>query len=799
MAIGPGSRLGPYVVSGPLGSGGMGEVWRGRDPRLGRDIALKVLPDRLAGEPGALDRFRVEALAASALSHPGIVTVYDVGEAEGRPFLCMEFVEGETLRALLDGPPLSPGRALRIGAQVADALAAAHEKGIVHRDLKPENLLVTSEGKVKVLDFGLAKVSPLFAGRADETGPAATSPGALLGTVGYMSPEQASGGVTDFRSDQFALGTILHEMLTGTRTWRRPTDAETLAAIIREEPPPLGREAAAIPSEARRVVARCLGKEPSDRYASTRDLARDLAEAAAAAPDDGRDAPPLRRREPGRASLRPRVSTSIRGGVVAGVIAMSALTAWAWLRPGRAAIESLAILPFADHDAGSRARALGDGLAESLIERLSRIPRLRVMARATVLRYRDAPDPLAVGRRLGVDAVLTGSVARLGGRISVDAELADARTGERLWGTRTERAFEDVVRLQESLAADIAGALRLELGREERAGLARSGTEDPAAWQLFLEARSRAAERTEEALLEGLRLYRQAVERDPSFARALLGIGDVYGVMATDGFVRPAEAWPLAEEYTRRALAADPRLAGARAHLAVLSFFAARRWGAVEDLARILAAPTWPDDVDRYVEAQTLMLWATRRLDEALALLARARDRDPGNISLILRHADCASRAGRTDEAAAAYRLAVDADPSDPRAPFGLSEVLLRMGDAAGARAALQRAFEQAGEEALARRLEGAAGPEAIAAARAAATRQQLVRLEALSHERYVSPLDLARLHALLGEKDSAFSALDAAEKEASPGLAFLRVDDAWDGIRDDPRFELLASRLELP
>lgn len=614
-----------------------------------------------------------------------------------------------------------------------------------------------------------------------------------------MSPEQASGNAVDFRSDQFALGTLLHEMLSGTRTWRRATAAETLAAIIRDEPPALGRDGVAVSDDARRIVARCLAKEPSDRYASSRDLARDLADAASRVPGDVARSASHPRRAGGPTPSRTRASAAARGGLAAAAAVASVLLAWAWLRPGAAAIRSLAILPFTGRGAGAEVRTLGEGLAESLIERLSTIPGLRVMARATVLRYRDAPDPLAVGRRLGVAAVLTGSVERRGGRISVDAELVDTGTGERLWGTRTERPFDDVVRLQESLAGQIAAALRITLGQAERAGLARSGTKDPEAWQLFLEARSRVAEGTEEALLDGLRLHRLAAERDPGFARALLGIGDAYGVMATDGYVRPGEAWPLAEEYTRRALAADPRLEAARAHLAVLRFFAGRRWDAVDELSRILAAPAWTDDVDRYVVAQSLMLWATRRVEEAVALLERARERDPGNLSLTLRLADCASRAGREEEAAASYRLAVDSDPSDPRGAYGLSEVLLRLGDVAGARAALQAAFELSGEELLARRLEGARDPRAIADVRAAASRLQLARLEALARERYVSPLDLARLHALLGDRDAALAGLEAAESEGSPGLAFLRVDDAFRGIRDDPRFEALAARLALP
>jgi eukaryotic-like serine/threonine-protein kinase len=800
MSIARGAKLGPYEVSGPLGKGGMGEVWRGWDPRLGREVALKILPEPAARDAAFLARFRAEAQAASALNHPNIVTIYDVGEEDGRPFLCMELLEGESLRELMDGPPIPVRRVLRIAAQVADGLAAAHARGIVHRDLKPENVVVTRGGVVKVLDFGLAKVSPLFGSRGDETVPAAapsTSPGALLGTVGYMSPEQASGSEVDFRSDQFSLGTILLELLAGRRVWQRATAAETLVAIMKEEPPAASSLASAVPIPVLRIVERCLAKDPSDRYASTRDLALDLAGAAESPPFAVEET--LRR---GVGGSRRGISTQLAPAgrvalVVASLVAVGAV-AWPWVRSGRSPIGSLAILPL-ENRGGESAEYLSDGITESLIDRLSRVSSLRVMARATVFRFKGASDPLDVGRKLGVAAILTGSVASRGSRLSVSVELVDVRTGERLWGDRYERPFEDVVRLQDAIAADIAAGLRLGLEPEERARLAGSGTESPEAYDLFLKARHHEERGTEEGYLEALRLFRLASEKDPAFARAALGVGDVYGVMAMDGYLRPEEAWGFAEAYSRKALAADPRLEAARAHLAVVRFFGKRDWDAVEELQRVFAARTWSNDVDRYVVGQSLMLWVTGRLDEASVLLGRARERDPGNLTLTLRLADCAAKGGRTDDALGLYREAVRSDPGDPRARFGLAEVLGRRGDVAGARVALQEAYELSDEDALARRLEGAQTAEELAGVRAEATREELARLERMKEERYVSPLDLGRLHAMLGERDAAFEQLEAAVAERSPGLVFLKVDDAWALIRDDPRFASLAARLGLP
>src|ERR1022692_504787 len=347
MPLSEGSRIGPYEVVAPLGAGGMGEVWRARDPRLGRDVALKVLPDDMSRDADRIARFRAEARAASALNHPNIVAVYDIGEDGGRTYLAMELLEGTNLRALLDGgTPLLP-KALQIACQIADGLAAAHARGIVHRDLKPENVMLTTDNVVKILDFGLAKASPLAASGDNEPTMSAapvTSAGTLLGTVGYMSPEQASGRIVDFRSDQFSFGTILYELATGRRAWKKATPAETLVAIMREDPAPISSGDHIVPAPVRRIVERCLAKEPGDRYGSTRDLAGDVRYVV----EHPSDISAI----PATGDLRPAVGdSSRRRSIVLGLLALTALVAlgaglWIRLRPGHAAIESLAVLPF---------------------------------------------------------------------------------------------------------------------------------------------------------------------------------------------------------------------------------------------------------------------------------------------------------------------------------------------------------------------------------------------------------------------------------------------------------------------
>jgi TolB-like protein/Flp pilus assembly protein TadD len=442
MRLNTGARLGPYEILSPLGAGGMGEVYRARDTRLGREVAIKVLPERLAGDAKALSRFEREAKAVAALSHPNILAIYDFGEENGVFYAVAELLEGESLRERLVRERLSWRRAVEIGSAVAEGLAAAHARGIVHRDIKPENLFVTRDGVVKILDFGLALAEA--PGSGDETATPTetmeTAVGAVLGTVGYMSPEQVGGEVADARSDIFSLGCVLYEMLSGRRAFSGRTPGETMAAILRDHPPEIGVLGVGLPAALERVVGRCLEKRFGERFQSARDLAFQLRE----------------------------VSTG--AGVASGTAASGVSSA------GHGpAVESMAVLPFVAVGGDTDAEYLCDGIAEGVIDRLSQVSKLRVMASTTLTRYRGREvDPREVGRELEVRAVLVGRVYQRGESVVIKAQLVDARDGSQLWGENYTRKAGDILALEEEVSREIAGKLRTRLtGEKEERGRAR--------------------------------------------------------------------------------------------------------------------------------------------------------------------------------------------------------------------------------------------------------------------------------------------------------------------------------------
>ncbi len=805
MPLQPGDRLGPYAIQSLLGEGGMGEVYRGHDTRLGRDVALKVISPKLVGDPRLRRRFELEARAASVLNHPAIVTIYDVGDAEGIPWIAMEWVEGQTLRHTLGTGPMPIREALQVARQIADGLAAAHAKGIVHRDLKPANVMITADGRSKILDFGLARQTA-GGGQEDVLSQAdtlatpsgeATREGTILGTVGYMSPEQATGRPVDFRSDQFAFGLILYEMLSGQRAFDRATPVETLAAVIRDEPVPLASLRPGIPPRLERVIATCLAKRPEDRFASTRELASALDALASGsiavaetptASDIGVVPGPARRPWRSRRALFVAVPLVLALGVAG------------WLRffASPPAIDSLAVLPFENSGRDADTEYLGDGLTQSLIEQMSRVRSLRVMARATVFRFKGSADPLQVGRELGVGAVLTGSVARRGGQVSVSAELVETKTGARLWGERYDRPFAELIRLQDLLATGTAKGLRLTLSGEERRNLSRFGTENAEAYDLVLRARQLLARETEEDDLEARQLFLQAIEKDPRFVEAYLGVRGTYSRAATHGYVRPAEVWPLAAEALRKAHEIDPESVLVRGSLANQHFLDDWDWAAAEREHRdLIGDPRLMFGLQ--FRPVAMFLWACGRADEAAAVLERALRTDPGNLESRINLGDYLAHAGRLDEAVAQYRAVIDTEPTHPAPLYGLADVLKRRGDVAGAIPALRKAYELDGEEQGAAALATARTQQDIEKAEILVARGRLADLEALARERYVSPLDIARLQAQTGEREKAFASLEAAFADRSPGLLFLKVDHAWDRIRDDARFAALVRRVGIP
>ncbi|HEY3125013.1 MAG TPA: protein kinase [Thermoanaerobaculia bacterium] len=798
MILAAGDRLGPYEILGPLGAGGMGEVCKARDSRLDREVAIKVLPEHLAHDPAALSRFEREAKAVAAISHPNILAIHDFGREGGVTFAVMELLEGETLRSRLSESELAWREAVEIGTAVADGLAAAHSRGIVHRDLKPENVFLTSDGRVKILDFGLARREKLLSPVEHTEAPTMTQetvPGTVMGTVGYMAPEQVIGQPGDARSDIFSFGCVLYEMAAGQRAFSGRTGVETLSAILKENPPDLAQSGREIPGDLSRVIMHCLKKEPEQRCQSARDLCFDLRAILAGAAVSAPTVP--------RETRRPRVPWR---AFAAGVAVVLLLGAALWIRRSRhssgaaaGAIQSLAVLPFENASKDADAEYLSDGLTESLIDQMSRVSSLKVMARATVFRFKGTADPQDAGRKLGVGAVLTGSLSRRTNRLLISAELVEIPTGARLWGEKYDRPLADLLRVQDSMAMEVSHGLRLRLSEQERRALSRHGTDNPEAYELFLKARDFFVKGTEEGLLEGRRLYLQAAEKDPKFADAHLGAAAAYAGLASDGFSPPAEVWPPFDKELRKALDLDPGSVRASLLLAVRRWHSGDwDWKSTEQEFQQLASDSRLLAGEQFGPI-AVYFWSRGRTEEAVALMEKALRVDPGNFVAQSMKADFLAQAGRLDEAIGVYKTAIESEPSDPRALFGLADALKRRHDMAGAVAALRKAYELSGEETGAKALAAARTEKDYEKAEAAVARARLGELEALARERYVSPLDFARLYAQVGEREKAFASLEAAFAERSPGLVYLKVDRAWDRIRDDARFAALVRRVGIP
>jgi TolB-like protein/tetratricopeptide (TPR) repeat protein len=733
----------------------MGEVYRARDTKLDRDVAIKVLPQSVAADPDALARFEREAKAVAALSHPNILSIFDFGTYAGTSCAAMELLEGETLRSRIDAGPIPQREALDLALQAARGLSAAHQKRVVHRDLKPENLFVTNDGHLKILDFGLARRSDA-AEPGDVTDAATvtrhTEPGTVLGTVGYMSPEQVRGEVADARSDLFSLGAVLFEMLTGRRAFRRDTAAETLTAILREDPPELSGSGSRIPPALAAIVRECLEKDPARRLPSAEALALRLR---AAIEGSG----------PGSATRARR----------------------------RSAIDSVAVLPFVNAGGDAEQDYLSDGITERLIDTLSQLPKLRVMARSTVFRFkgRDA-DPLATGRALDVRAVLTGRLVRTGEIVRVQAELVDVSTGFRLWGAQVDRTTRDLLEIEDVLAREICGHLRFKLNAPEKKRVARHHTKDAEAYQAYLKGRFFWNKWTPDGMRAAIGFYETAIERDASYAAAWCGIADAWGVLGNIKAVPPAEAFPRAKTAALRALELDPGLAEAHASLGFLRRFFDWEWSSAEREFReaVRLNPGYATGRRWYGQ----LLSGMGRHDEAIAEVRLALDLDPLSVIIHTALGDVLFYARRYDDAIAVYRKALELDPDFQAGHSDLARALEHSGRVDEAIRSYERAVALAGGS-MADPSVGLANASAAAGRRDEA----LTVLDELKRRRdrqYVSPWGLASIYARLGDSGSALEWLERAYDEHDSTLVWLKVHPRFDALRSEPRFVALMRKM---
>ena len=759
MTLAAGAHLGPYEILTPLGAGGMGEVYRAKDTRLGRNVAIKVLPEHLADDQAALARFEREAKAVAALSHPNILAVHDVGTDQGVFFVVIELLEGETLRERLRGSALPWRKAMEIGAAIADGMAAAHAKGIYHRDLKPENVFVTSDRVVKILDFGLARVDRLTFPEDGVLGPTQTletKPGAVMGTTAYMSPEQVRGQRADARSDIFSFGCVLLEMVTGERTFARDTPADTMAAILNEEPPEIALTGKGMPPELGRVIRHCLEKKPEERFQSARDLAFDLRS----------------------------MESDSRG-----------LTALPGSGAPRSQATMLAVLPFEDMSPEPQ-EWFSDGMTEEMIAQLGRLQpkKLGVIARTSAMRYKGTDKGIdQIGRELGVDYILEGSVRRATDRVRITASLIQVSDQTQLWAAPFQGEPTDVFALQADVAERIARSLAVELLPDEQAALARPPTTDLAAHEAYLKGRYHWNKRTEKGFRRAIDYFRQAINHDPAYALAHAGIAESYVVLPGWSILRPNEAYPEAKKAAAEALQIDDALGEAHATLACIAWDYEWDWSAAEREfeAAIGLNPGYATAHQWYAE----YLASMGRHEEAIVEIGRARELDPLSLIINAVGGGLYYYAREHDQAIDHCRRALELDPGFPAARLFLSWAYEGKGMYDEAVAELQQASAHGGARGV---ILGCLGYAYAVAGHNEQAEAVLDELQEFAKREYVGADWIALIYIGLGAKDQAFAWLDQACGGRASGLLFLNVDARYDSLRDDSRFDDLLRRIGL-
>jgi serine/threonine protein kinase len=617
-----GTTLSHFRITDKLGEGGMGEVWLAEDTRLGRKVALKILPPAKADSGDRRRRFEDEARAASALNHPGIAHIYDVGEADGIHFIAMEHVDGQSLDDRMAQKQMTTSEILDLGSRLSDALAAAHENGVTHRDIKPSNLMITKDDRLKVLDFGLAKLRPdLGEGGGETTTQTMTQPGVVMGTVQYMSPEQALGKDADHRSDIFSTGVVLYQMATGKLPFSGSTPTETITEIVRSDPQPLSELSPVTPPELERIVRKCMEKDAARRYQSARELAVDLqnlerdTESGVTVVIPSRPAP---------------TRTAIIGVIAAAVVMVVAgfflIRSDLWTSGGRT-IESIAVLPFENGTGDEESEYLCDGLTESLINTLSQIPDLKVISRRSSWAFKDSEeDPQTIGRKLGVQALLMGRLVQRGAQLMVSAELVDVSDNHQLWGGRFDREQGDVLTVEEELTKTIAQTLKIELTADTAEKLDRRYAVDPEAHRLYLQGRKFSIGSAKE-MNKAVEYFQQAITKDPGYALPYAGLADVYTTLALHGVMGREEALEKSKVAVGQALEIDANLAEALAASAERKYLLEWDWvGAERDFERAVEGNPGSDFVRK---SYAYYLSAVGRFDDAIEHATIAKELDP--------------------------------------------------------------------------------------------------------------------------------------------------------------------------
>ena len=786
-----GRTLGHYRIVDKIGAGGMGEVYRAHDERLDRDVAVKVIHEPVAQDPDRLARFEREAKAVAKLDHPNILAIHDFGIEGGVTYAVTELLHGEDLRQSIPKSGMAWQKVVEVGAAIADGLAAAHGKGIVHRDLKPENVFITSDGRIKVLDFGLAQVKEPVEEDAETVTltPAGTVPGSVMGTMGYMSPEQLRGQPVDARSDIFALGSVLYEMLSGKAAFLRKSAAETSAAILKEEPERVSSTGVVLPAEIERSIHRCLEKNPDARFQSASDLAYNLRSVST---DQVVASPPPQKKS--RTTMLVIVAAVVLGLVALAVLLGPGLLDNSGTATKPRAIRSIAVLPLQNLTGDPDQAYFVDGLHEELIATFAQISAFdKVIARTSVMGFRDSDTPIReIGRQLGVEAVLEGSVRRSGDTVRTTVQLIEASTENHLWAKSFERDLTDILALQSDVARAVADEVELALTPEDKARLASAPLVNPQAYENYLKGISHAYKLTPPELDAAQYYFEQALGKDPDYALGHAGISFVWTARQQMGLVIPSEATPKVKEAAQRALELDDTLPEVHFLWAAIKTWCDWDWeGGEQAFKRALELK--PNYAEALVYYSHLLCYMGRP-DEALAMAERAVQLDPLNSIILTISGVTLNYLGRYDDAIERYQQALRTSPNDPVAHNSLWETYYKKGMYEESLNSAKAFFTVLGFDEIAEVMARGYEEDGYSGAMTSAAET----MEAFSKQTYFSPTFVAMIYALAGDQEKTIEWLEMGYEMKDPNMPYLGTI-SFDLLDDDPRYQDLLRRMNLP